>query len=99
VKHKDDRAEEAYEEIKNLKEFQLEVSRILGTTRKPMLEEIRELKHRAEVAEEALRNGAVGEDLYCSSDDERHRLYLHLIREAEERLKEAEKNVQRAKKM
>lgn len=56
-------------------------------------------KHRADVAEEALRNGAVGEDLYCSSDDERHRLYLHLIREAEERLKEAEKNEQRAKKM
>jgi hypothetical protein len=45
-------------------------------------------KHRADVAEEALRNGAVGEDLYCSSDYERERLYLHLIREAEARLKE-----------
>ena len=44
-------------------------------------------KHRADVAEEALRNGAVGEDLYCSSDYEREQLYLHLIREAEERLR------------
>ena len=45
-------------------------------------------KHRADVAEEALRNGAVGEDLYCSSDYEREQLYLHLIREAEARLNE-----------
>ena len=45
-------------------------------------------KHRADVAEEALRNGAVGEDLYCSSDYERERLYLHLLKEAEARLKE-----------
>ena len=44
-------------------------------------------KHRADVAEEALRNGAVGEDLYCSSDYEREQLYLHLLKEAEERLR------------
>lgn len=36
---------EAYAEIKELQDFKTEVSTILGTTRKPMLEEIRELKH------------------------------------------------------
>lgn len=52
-KHRADVAEEAleeaYEEIKKLQDFKTEVSTILGTTKKPMLEEIRELKHRAEL--------------------------------------------------
>lgn len=93
VKHKDDRVEkaleEAYEEIKKLKEFQIEVSMILGTTRKPMLEEIRELKHRADVAEEALRELIA--EMYengirpiCNQE----MLYETRLEQSEQRLKE-----------
>ena len=81
--------------LKNCKDYnskydgkQLDVDKLADYLIENGIGDITAEKHRADVAEEALKNGAVGEDLYCSSDYERERLYLHLLKEAEERLKE-----------